>query len=120
MEKSRNIIIISSYIFLMLIFFMLGYFIGKINHTTNTAAIPTATTTPVSAPALIPDLDLYCVKIKDSSLILYKVSPNEEEILYKLEISEGIFPPEDIEDMKRGITFSNISEAQSFIEDFSS
>lgn len=119
MERKQNIITITAYVFLMILFFMFGYLIGKSNaekrfHTQ-------ADNTPirsVSSPTLVPEMDFYSIKLDGELLLLSRVDPSGEEVIYSIEISESIFPPEDIEELKNGITFSNISEAHAFIENF--
>ncbi len=121
MEKKQNIITITAYVFLMILFFMFGYLIGRSNSEKIFNA--QAENTPVhsvSSPTLVPEMDFYSIKLDGELLLLSRVNLSGEEVIYSIEISEGIFPPEDIAELKNGITFSNISEAHAFIENFAS
>ena len=121
MERKQNIITITAYVFLMILFFMFGYLIGRSNAEKRFNA--QAENTPVrsvSSPTLVPEIDFYSVKIDGDLLLLSRINPNGEEVIYSIEISESIFPPEDIEELKNGVTFSNISEAHAFMENFAS
>ena len=119
MENKQNIITISAYILLTVLFFTVGYFFGRISTAKNYTQAPKAPYAhSASTPALVPDTEFYRLKMTDNNLILYKITPNSQEEVYKIQIIEDIFPPEDIYELQNGITFSNIYDAHSFIENF--
>ena len=122
MERKQNIITIAAYVLLMVLFFMFGYFVGMMNTKSHSPkAVPQNTyTQSASLPTTIEEKDFYNVKIDGSTLLLTKVNSFGKEVIYSVEISESIFPPEDIEELKEGINFSSIYDAHSFIENFTS
>ena len=121
MERKQNIITIVAYVLLMVLFFMFGYFVGMFNTRQNTPRIVSnGETTTASLPTMIEEKDFYSVKMEDSTLHLSRVNSLGREVIYSVEISESIFPPEDIDQLKKGLNFSNIYEAHAFIENFTS
>ena len=122
MERKQNIITIAAYVLLMVLFFMFGYFVGMTNTKSNSSkAVPHNTyTQSASLPTTIEEKDFYNVKIDGSTLLLTKVNSVGREVIYSVEISESIFPPDDIDELKEGINFSSIYEANAFIENFTS
>lgn len=119
MEKKQNIIIISAYILLIVLFFTVGYFLGRINTAkTHTQEFKAPYAKSAAAPTLAPETEFYKLKMIDNNLVLYKITPNSENEVYSTQIIKDIFPPEDIYELQNGITFSNIYDAHSFIENF--
>jgi len=122
MERKQNIITIAAYVLLMVLFFMFGYFVGMTNtKSSSSKAVPHNTyTQSASLPTTIEEKDFYNVKIDGNTLLLTKVNSVGREVIYSVEISESIFPPDDIDELKEGINFSSIYEANAFIENFTS
>lgn len=123
MEKQKNIISFLAYVLLMLIFFGLGFFMG--GYTAKPMPVVSATAPPenimrASLPAVMEEKLLYTVKIENGKLLLYRMEKGKKDIIYSAEISESIFPPEDIMELKNGKSFDDIESANAFIENFAS
>ena len=119
MENKPNIISISAYILLIVLFFMIGYFLGRITTSNKqTSTMRAELSQPAIAPTLAPETEFFRLKMVDENLILYRVTPHTNEEIYKIQIIEDIFPTQDISELRKGITFSNIYDAHSFIENF--
>ena len=120
MKNKQNIITLSAYILLSVLFFMLGYFWGITSKPASRKSDYSEQIGIQSAalPTLSPTVDMYRLKISENKLILFKIEPDKSEEVYSIQISEDIFPPEDIESLKKGITFTNIYDAHTFIENF--
>ncbi len=115
-EKTKNILIVAAYVLLMVLFFFGGYTVGGIQQK-QLAVV--STPHPDIVPAVAIDgTAKYQLILINSELFLYKNSGNIHELLYSHPITEHIFPPEDIEELKHGIYFDKLSDAQSLLENF--
>lgn len=119
MYKVRNTLIIFAYVLLMVLFFFGGYTIGGIQ---NGDVSLTSTPEPLIVPAVAPNTAQnsysYEIILSNSELLLYKIDGDTRELLYSHPISENIFPKEDMEELKNGVKFEKLSDAQSLLENF--
>ena len=119
MYKVRNTLIIFAYVLLMVLFFFGGYTIGGIQHGDISLS---STPEPLIVPAVAPNINQnsysYEIILSNSELLLYKVDGDTRELLYSHPISENIFPNEDMEELKNGVKFDKLSDAQSLLENF--
>lgn len=115
-EKIKNILIVAAYVLLMVLFFFGGYTVGGIQQK-QLAVVSTPQPYAVPAAALNTSVKYQLILI-NSELFLYKDTGNIHELLYTHPIPEHIFPPEDIEELKNGIYFDKLSDAQSLLENF--
>ena len=117
-----NIIVISSYVFLTVIFFGLGLYIGF--HNNNTPILEevssTATNVPVSTmmPVITPTPSNYRVILEDGELRLYIDEGGVSRLISREVISEDSYPVADIASLKKGITFETADGAISLMENF--
>lgn len=117
-DKTKNILIVAAYVLLMVLFFFGGYAIGGIRQR-PIAVVSTPQPNILPAAAIDGSQKLqYELILINSELFLYKNEGNSHELLYSHPITENIFPPADIEELKRGVYFDKLSEAQSLLENF--
>lgn len=119
MKKLKNTLIISSYVLLVALFFGGGYAIGRIG------AGQEETPIPVQTPGTIETVSenfvegpIYKVVIEDSVLKIYKCIGEEKTIIMSEEISENVFPKDDIEELRAGVEFERLEQAQQMFENF--
>ncbi len=113
MKILKNSLIISSYLLLTAVFFASGYAIG--NTQGKNAAPVTNDTDTVSA---VSQGRIYFLALEDGTLNLYRISGGEREVMESEKIAEDIYPSSDIKELKNGITFDNLPDAQLVFEDF--
>lgn len=113
----KNTLIICAYVLLMALLFFGGYAIGGMQ---NSKVAVSATPQPVTLPAAVsgPQRASYELILENSELFLYKRLGQDSELLYSHPITENIFPREDMEELKNGILFDNLKDAQSLLENF--
>ena len=117
-EKTKNILIVAAYVLLMVLFFFGGYTVGGIQQK-QLAVVSTPQPNIIPAAAINGASSIkYQLILINSELFLYKNSDDTHELLYSHPITEHIFPPEDIEELKNGIYFDKLSDAQSLLENF--
>ena len=123
MNIIKNSLIIASYVLLIAVFFMCGYAFG--NYKIEPADVAVATYEPVSEAAVNAvkmdekeEVTVYMVLMENDVLNLYSVNGGEKILLGSEKISANIFPREDIEMLKNGITTDNLAEAQELFENF--
>lgn len=118
----RNIILISSYVFITAIFFTTGYFIGFKNNNkpilqetssnVNSQAYDILTPAPTKYPSN------YRVILEDGELRLYIDENGISRLISSESISEEQYPVSDIASLKKGITFETADGAISLMENF--
>ncbi len=117
----RNILIISSYLFLATMVFILGYFAGfkrvddKLFNETSTHANSTYTNL---SPTLSPLKTSYRVILEDSQIRLYIDENGISRMVSSEEISEDAYPVSDIASLKNGFIFDTLDKAISLMENF--
>lgn len=119
MMKTKNTLIICAYVLLMTLFFFGGYAAGGMRRN-EIAAVPTSEPVSVPVAAVNPDQSViqYELILDHSELFLYKKDGEDTELLYSHPISENIFPREDMEELKNGVYFETLEDAQSLLENF--
>lgn len=120
MERKSNIIVISAYLLLVIVFFFLGLMLGNVNRPKPvvSTAVQRSELMSVSLPATIEEKLKYCVRLNGDELSLLRITQDGEEMMYTVKISADMFPKEDIEALKAGIELDSINEAHSLIENF--
>ena len=98
MKILKNTLIVSSYVLLVALFFGGGYAIGRIG-------VSDSVPTPMPTVAAVEEVNANDVR------------DNKTAILSE-EISENVFPSEDIDELKKGVEFDNLDEAQQMFENF--
>ncbi len=80
---------------------------------------------PVSTPGVeetsgksIVQSPVYEVIIEDGALKINKCIGDDKTVMVSEEISENIYPSGDIEELKRGVVFERLEEAQQMFENF--
>lgn len=112
----RNIILIFSYLFLMSIFFYIGFTSGVQKNTTYNADSAAA----ISIPSHIPTSDpqRYRVILEDGELRLYHDEGGISRLISSEQISEGSYPTRDIAVLKDGVIFETSEAALTLMENF--
>lgn len=117
----RNITIIASYLFITIIFFVLGLFVGFNNNkpairevSSSADNIPDSTLSPEST--IIPSN--YRVILEDSELRLYIDENGISRLISQEKISEDAYPVSDIALLKKGFIFDSADGAISLMENF--
>ena len=117
-NKIRNILIVAAYVLLMTLFFFGGYAVGGIEQK-PIAVVSTPQPNTIPAAAVQSEENVkYELILINSELFLYKNTSNSHELLYSHPITENIFPKEDTEELKKGIYFEKLEDAQSLLENF--
>lgn len=108
MKILKNSAAVLSYLLLTALFFAGGYAIGGISAKGGgEESVETASTARV-----------YFLSLEAEMLNLYRISGGEREVMASERITETIYPSDDIRELKNGITFDNLSDAQAVFEDF--
>lgn len=119
MKNLKNTLIVSSYLLLIALFFGGGFAIGRIGTDNKTQPAPTQTMPAVETIADNEDKSPYYeLKAENGKLIIYKCIGDNKQVIASEEISENIFPKEDIEELNQGVTFDRLEEAQQMFENF--
>lgn len=116
MYKEKHTLLICAYTLLMALFFCGGYAIGTGIDSFSDKTNPQ--TVSVSAVEENVSENQFELILDRSELFLYKKIGERRELLYSHPISESIFPQSDIEQLKQGVYFDNLSDAQSLLENF--
>lgn len=102
----------------MTLFFFGGYTIGSV-YGTQVPVSPTAEPQIIPAAASeVKSVSKYELILSNSELMLFKRVNERRELLYSHPIIESLYPPDDIEELKHGVDFDNLSDAQSLLENF--
>lgn len=114
----KNTLIVCAYVLLMVLFFFGGYTMGGLRSEKMVAV--SATPEPVNVPVAVsgPQKARYELILENSELFLYKRDGDSSELLYSHPIIENVFPREDVEELKNGVSFDNLDDAQSLLENF--
>ena len=115
----KNTLIVCAYVLLMVLFFFGGYAMGGARREKTTVAV-SATPEPVTVPAAVagPQKSRYELVLENSELFLYKRDGESSELLYSHPIIETVFPREDVEELRNGVWFDSLDDAQSLLENF--
>lgn len=114
MNNLKKTAAISSYILLTALFFFGGYALGNIQN----REVANPTTEPaveVNAPL---EADIYYLILEEGILSFYSISDGEKTLIASENISENIYPTDDMRDLKNGVMFDNIEDAQALFENF--
>lgn len=117
MKFVKNTFIVSTYILLVAIFFAGGYAIGRVG-TTDTEALSKKTIEAEQASVNDVREMMYEVRLENGTLRLSELVGESEILLLSEKISENIFPGEDVRELKEGVKFDNLEQAQSLFENF--
>lgn len=117
----RNILIISSYLFLATLVFVMGYLFGfrsiderLFNETSTQANAPYTSL----APTLSPLSASYRVILEDREIRLYIDENGISRLVSAEEITEDAYPVSDIASLKNGFVFETMDKAISLMENF--
>ena len=112
----RNIILILSYLFLMSVFFYIGFASGL----SRNVADDEGTAAAMSVPSYIPTSEpqQYRVILEDNELRLYHDEGGISRLISSEEISEESYPTRDIAVLKDGVTFDTTEAALTLMENF--
>lgn len=118
--KLKNTLIISSYVLLVALIFSGSYVIGK---STMQKDVPKATEKPSEdvVDAVLEQetrMPFYEVCAEEGKLIIYKCIGNTKSVVTSEDISESVFPKEDMEELKKGVIFDRLEGAQQMFENF--
>lgn len=119
MKILKNTLIISSYLLLIALFFSGGYALGR-RGAESDAPVPEATAYPAwteekTENTAAPE---YEVIIEDEVLKIYKCIGKSKSVVTSEKISERVFPPQDIAELREGVRFERLEEAQQLFENF--
>ena len=115
MKILKNTLIVSSYVLLVALFFGGGYAIGRIG-------VSDSVPTPMPTVAAVEEVNANDVKTTvyevNGLLQINKCVGDNKTAILSEEISENVFPSEDIDELKKGVEFDNLDEAQQMFENF--
>lgn len=118
MKILKNTLIVSSYVLLVALFFGGGYATGRIG-------VSDSVPTPMPTVAAVEEVNandvkttVYEVKVENGLLQINKCVGDNKTAILSEEISENVFPSEDIDELKKGVEFDNLDEAQQMFENF--
>lgn len=113
-----------AYVLIVAVFFAAGYFAGVINGKNRVReSIAEATNSPqaVNASAsTTEETTEYELILEDGRLIIYENIKNEKNIIAHCEISDSVYPPEDISALRKGMVFAEKTDAMAMFENFAS
>ena len=113
-----------AYVLIVALFFAAGYGVGTVNGKNQARevisssvkeeeAIDAAVTTEEEVPE-------YELVLEDGHLTIYENGVDEKSIIARCEISESVFPREDIITLREGLLFSDKTDAMAMFESFAS
>ena len=119
MRILKNTLLISSYLLLVALFFSGGYALGR-REINNEGAFPEPTmyaawSEQEKEERRSPE---YEVIIEDGVLKIHKCVGENKTVIMSEEISESIFPQQDIKELKEGVRFDRLEAAQQMFENF--
>lgn len=119
MKNLKNTLIISSYVLLVALFFAGGYALGKIGGGNDEVSepLPTMSAAMANVEQEVKS-PVYEVIIEDGILKIYRCIGDDKTVITSEEISEVVFPKEDIEELKKGVKFERLEGAQQMFENF--
>lgn len=116
MKKMKNTLIISSYLLLVALFFSVGYALGSAGTKGNGSPVPVMETYEIPETEIeTPEYELIS---EDGVLTIYRCIGSSRNVIMSEEISEDIFPKEDIEELREGVRFKRLEQAQQMFENF--
>lgn len=120
MKNLKNTLIISSYVLLVALFFGGGFAIGRIGmESSDTSSVPEPTVYAVeTAGENVIQAPVYEVIIEDGVLKINICIGDDKTTVASEEISEDIFPASDMEELKEGVVFERLEQAQQMFENF--
>ena len=118
--KIKNTLIISSYVLVAALFFSVSYVAGR---TVFHKDLPKPTEKPeeeiVETSADAGErAPYYLVKSEGGEVIIYKCIGNIRHAIASEKISESVFPKEDMEELRSGVRFERLENAQQLFENF--
>ena len=117
MKKIKNTLIITSYVLLVALFFATGYALGKRN--TEPVSEPTVEDSSVTVTGdSVVEAPTYEVIYEDGEIKINKCIGDMRETITSEKISEKVFPPDDISELKKGVNFERLEAAQQMFEKF--
>lgn len=91
----------------------------------STSSKPCSVPTPMPTVAAVEEVNandvkttVYEVKVENGLLQINKCVGDNKTAILSEEISENVFPSEDIDELKKGVEFDNLDEAQQMFENF--
>jgi hypothetical protein len=120
MKILKNTTIVLAYLLLVTLFFGGGYALGRL---TDAERVQT-TSVQGSAEEINEESERefvtphYELLLTDGTLEINKCIGESKTFIMGQEISEGLFPYEDVAELKKGITFKRLEEAQQMYENF--
>lgn len=119
MKILKNTLLISSYLLLVALFFFGGYAIGR-REINNEGTFPEPTMYAAWSEQEVEERRSpeYEVIIEDGILKIYKCIGENKSVIMSEEISESIFPRQDIKELKDGVRFDRLEAAQQMFENF--
>lgn len=116
MKKMKNTLIISSYVLLVALFFSGGYVLGRTG--TKEETVPAPTMSAVEVTEMNVEAPEYELVIEESMLRIYRCIGDSKTVVMSEEISENIFPKKDIDELRGGVRFERLEQAQQMFENF--
>lgn len=118
--KIKNTLVISSYVLLMAILFSGAYVVGKTGMSPKRQ--PTKPADGEEIVEVVSENTTYApeyeVIYEDGKIIIYKCIGNIRSVVTSETVSENIFPKEDMEELRRGVKFERLENAQQMFENF--
>lgn len=117
--KIKNTMIISSYVLLMALLFSGAYVVGRTGMTPDK---PKPEQAEVETVEVVSENTVYApeyeVIYEDGKIIIYKCIGNIKSVVTSETVSENIFPKEDMEELRKGVKFERLENAQQMFENF--
>ena len=110
-----------AYVLGIAVFFIIGFSAGRINGRDEMKEKIAQTEEPQNVTASLnrkEEITEYELRLKNDKIFLYEVKGEELYAIAESEISEAIYPPSDIEELKMGIMFNDKTEALRMFENF--
>ena len=115
--KIKNTLIITSYVLLVALFFATGYALGRKNTEPVPETVIAEDSVKTGGDSIIEAPD-YEVIYEGGKIKINKCIGDIKETITDEEIREGVFPPDDIAELKRGVRFERLEAAQQMFENF--
>lgn len=115
--KIKNTLLITSYVLLVALFFAGGYALGRKNTEPSPEPVIEESSISTAGEAVI-EAPTYEVIYEDGAIKINKCIGDNKETLIKEEISERVFPNDDIAELKKGVNFERLEAAQQMFENF--
>ncbi|MEE1224637.1 MAG: hypothetical protein UH081_05205 [Clostridia bacterium] len=115
MTKTKKVIFVSTYALLIVGFFFGGYALGN---NRNREVVQTVSEQAVPVIGDKVSTEIYYLILNDGILDFYSIVDGEKSLIASENISENIYPTDDMRDLKNGVTFDNIEDAQALFENF--